>query len=359
MKKNIPINKGNYTNMEPPGRADLFNQYRGEGWEEQYWDYRRKWSEWPQKQILSDYPLQLDAELSNICNLDCPMCFRRKEEYNKRHNVRLMDFELFKKIIDQIGCNVPALRLSLRGESTLHPKIVDCIKYAKAKGIKEVSFLTNGSKLAEEFFEELLLAGVDWITISVDGTYEKYEQIRRPLKFEKTLQKVKSTKKVKEKHNAHRPVIKIQSIWSAIRDNPEEFYKTFAPHVDLIAFNPLIDYLGKDEDHLIEYIEHFCCPQPYQRLIVGADGIAMMCTNDEENTEYIGNVNEDSIYEIWHGERLNAIRELHKKRDGFMEIPVCRKCFLPRKTETIETAVVNGREFVIKNYINRNQVIGR
>jgi hypothetical protein len=240
----------------------------------------------------------------------------------------------------------------------LHPHLVDCIEYAKKNGIKEVSFLTNGSKLSESYFEKLLLAGIDWITISVDGINATYEKIRKPLKFNQILKRIKMIKTLKEKHAVNRPVIKIQSIWPAISTNPEEFYNTLAPYADLIAFNPLIDYLEKDREPIIEYIDNFSCPQIYQRLIVGADGIAMMCTNDEENSQFIGDANKTSIFDIWHGEPLNTIREFHSQKNGFLKIEVCRKCFLPRKTEISETAVVNGRRFVIENYVNRSQIIG-
>ena len=42
-----------------------------------------------------------------------------------------MEFELFKKVIDEIAFKVPAIRLSLRGESTLNKYFTECIKYAK------------------------------------------------------------------------------------------------------------------------------------------------------------------------------------------------------------------------------------
>lgn len=357
--KYIPINKGNYSSMETPEREARFERIRAENWENEYKEYRRKWSELALSQSVSPYPLQVDAELSNICNLKCPMCFRSVEEYNKKENVVFMEYDLFKKIIDEIGGKVPALRLSLRGESTLHPRIIDCIEYAKKGGIKEISFLTNGGKLSGEFFEELLLAGVDWITISVDGMYETYEKIRKPLKFSETLSRIKAANEIKKKHGTNRPVIKIQSIWPAIRDNPEEFYNTFRPYADLVAFNPLIDYLGADDEKFIEYIDEFSCPQIYERLVIGADGIAAMCTNDEENLQYIGDARKQTIHEIWHSAELNAVRETHKEKGGFKKLAVCRKCFLPRKTEDVEEALVNGRKVKILNYVNRIQIVGK
>jgi radical SAM protein with 4Fe4S-binding SPASM domain len=354
--KNIPINKGNYSSFETEKRENLFELYKAENWEEDYAKYRKNWSKYPQEQVISQYPLLVDIELASVCNLKCPMCYTITDEFKEKVNAKLMNFTLFKKIIDEIGGKVPALRLSLRGESTLHPKFIECIKYAKKNGIKEVSTLTNGSKLESEYFKKMVDAGIDWITISIDGLNEEYEKIRKPLKFKDTLEKVKNIAKYKKENNIHKPVIKIQSLWPSIKNNPEKFYNTFEPITDLIAFNPLIDYLQQDSD--IVYVNNFSCPQLYQRIVVGADGSVMMCSNDEENDHIIGDANKQTIYSIWHGKTLNKVRELHLKQDGYKKLDVCKRCYLPRETEINESSEVNGRKFNILNYVNRKQKIG-
>lgn len=355
-KKNIPINKGNYSSFETQERETLFEKNKSLGWELEYTEYRKNWSKFPKEQIINEYPLLVDLELASLCNLKCPMCYTITEEFKEKVNAKLMDFELYKKIIDEIKGKVPALRLSLRGESTLHPKLIECIKYAKDSGIKEISFLTNGSKLELPYFEKIVKAGIDWITISIDGLDEEYERIRKPLKFKETLQKVKDMNQYKKDNNIHKPVIKIQALWPSIKKDPERFYNTFEHITDLIAFNPLIDYLQNDSD--IVYINNFSCPQLYQRIVVGADGSVMMCSNDEENDHIIGNANNQTIHSIWHGEELNKVRELHLQQDGYKNLDVCKRCYLPRQTETTESSEVNGRKFDILNYSNRSQKIG-
>lgn len=352
---NIPINKGNYS-MDTPEREKAFRSKLSEGWRRIYQVYRKNWAEYPVKQHVAEYPLLVDIELSTVCNLKCPMCYTITDEFRKKVKVGLMDFSLFKRIIDEIAGKVPAVRLSLRGEPTLHPKFIDCIAYAKKKGINEVSTLTNGSKLTAQYFEKMMRAGIDWITISVDGIGKTYENIRRPLKFNDILRKIKDIKAVKGRNKRGKPAIKIQAIWPAIKNNPGKFYNTFLPYVDLVAFNPLIDYLGKDEKIVFE--EGFACPQHYQRLVIGANGLAMMCSNDEEASVIVGDANKETIYDIWHGNALNRIRAAHKRKNGFMDIPVCRKCYLPRLTRDGE-AHVNGRKINIRNYVNRGQVVGK
>lgn len=348
MDKYVPINKGNY-DMDTEERLEQFEANRALGWEKVYYEYRKNWIEYPQKQIVSEYPLLVDIELSTVCNLKCPMCYTITEGFKNRVCTQFMSMNLFKKIVDEIAGKVPAVRLSLRGEATLNPDFIECVRYCKEMGIGEVSFLTNGSRLSEEYFIDIAEAGADWITISIDGIGDQYEKIRKPLKFEETLQKIKKIHEIKRRHSWSRPVIKIQGIWPAIRENPSEFYNTFAPYVDLVAFNPLIDFANKGEGAVYE--ENFICPQLYQRLVIGVDGNVLLCANDEDGKCVVGDMNVDSVYNIWHGNEMERVRKLHKNGD-FKMIDVCRQCYLPRVTEESEHAFVNDREIVIKNYLN-------
>ena len=267
-----------------------------------------------------------------------------------------MSMELFHKIVDEIGGKVPAVRLSLRGEPTLHPDFVSCIRACKERGIGEVSFLTNASTLTKDRFIEFAEAGADWITVSIDGIGETYESIRRPLRFADTLKRLQDIHEVKAQRGWKRPVIKIQSIWPAIQADPSAFYNTYAPYVDLVAFNPLISGYSSHENSGVVYLEDFSCPQLYQRLVIGAGGRVLLCANDEEGRRVLGDMNQQSVYEIWHGEPIETIRALHRK-NAFREVDVCRDCYLPRETED-EYAFVNGRKIVVKNYVSREEPQG-
>ena len=352
-----PINKGQFT-LEPPERDAEFERKRGFGVEDDYRENRRQWTEFPKQQYVADYPLHVDIELSSVCNLRCPMCYTITEEFKKKVNARLMDYDLFTKIVDECAAGgVYSIRLSLRGESFLHRRILDCVRYAKQKGIKEVSTLTNGLRLDEEMFKEIMEAGIDWITISFDGLGEVYEQIRRPAKYERAVEKIANYARIKKEAGRVKPVIKVQSVLPAIRDDPKAFYDVFAPITDMVSANPLIDYLQKDDKSMILYEENFSCPQLYQRLVIGADGLVMMCANDEESEQVVGDANKQTIHEIWHGTELQKARLSHKLHRGVEDYSICAKCYLPRKTEQA-VLEIGDREVVAENYINRSQVIG-
>ena len=129
----------------------------------------------------------------------------------------------------------------------------------------------------------------------------------------------------------------------------------------MVAYNPLIDYLFNDKE--IVYEENFSCPQPYQRLTIYSDGRAAMCAKtgygeDKEGYEIVGDANSQSVYDIWHGDKMQKVRDTLSKEDGFKNIKTCLNCYYPRKAIPNEKAKVGDREITIENYVNRKQQVG-
>ena len=334
-----------------------FDLKRGRGHLLSYIKNRIRWHLFPRIHYVSEFPSHVDIELSSLCNLSCPMCYTTTDKFKSKVERANMDFDLYKKIIDECSqYNLYSIRLSLRGEAFLNKHIYDMIKYAKDKGIKEVSSLTHGGFLDEKKFEQLIDLGLDWLTISFDGVGETYNKIRYPLKFEDSVKKIKNYQEIKKRRKVVKPVVKIQTVWPAISENPQEFYNIFNPITDQVASNPLLDYLGNDTDIVFE--ENFTCPQLWERLVIGADGNVMLCANDEMELHNLGNVRDESLYNIWHGERLNKAREIHIKHLGVKEIEPCKHCYLPRKMES-DTANLGNHFVKIDKYVNREQTIGK
>jgi len=353
----MKINKGQFS----LSTADKlkFDLRRGNGSLFRFAINRVKWHLFPRMHLVPDFPDHVDIEISTLCNMKCPMCYTTTEEFKKTVPRQFMPFDLFKKIVDECArYNIYSIRLSLRGESLIHPYIVSMVAYAKKQGIREISTLTNGLALTPTLFEQLLEAGLTWLTISVDGMDETYEQIRKPARFSDVLTKIKACYRIKQQHHSVHPVVKIQSIWPAIKDDPTRFYETFAPYVDLVASNPLIDYLGKDDDSCISYEEDFDCPVLYERLVVGSDGSVLLCSNDENGRYILGNAKKEDLHTIWHGSLITQARRLHHMHRGYLEIEPCRHCYLPRQTKSIKEQI-GSHEIVVEKYTGRTDEIGK
>ena len=334
-----------------------FHLNRGRGNLFSYVLNRFKWHYFHKFHIVGNYPEHVDIELSSACNMRCPMCYTITDQYIKSVKRTNMKFDLIEKILKECAKGgVYSIRLSWRGELTLNPKWLETIKMAKKLGIKEVSTLTNGLLITPEKFEQLMKAGLDWLTISVDGVGEEYNKIRAPAKFDDLIYKLKKFKEIKKKYNFKKPVIKVQTIWPAIEKNPNIYFDTFRPLVDQVTCNQLVDYLGQDDENSIVYAKGFDCHVLYQRLTVGADGRVLLCYNDEFDNHILGDLNNDeSIKDIWNGKLIREARDIHKKNQGVEKYTACKKCFLPREHESFKKIKIDKRSIPIDKLRGRSQ----
>lgn len=302
-------------------------------WREWLWNIKRKhkvgflinriqWYLYPNIQYISKFPLHIDFEVSSLCNMRCPMCFR---PHRTDQNDGLMDVELFKNAIDECAkFGLYSIRVSWRGESTTHPELIEMIRYAKKKSIKEVSFLTNALEIKNEYAKELVLSGVDYISISIDGMYEEYNKIRKPAKFEETIERIKNLRRLRDTIGKGYPLLKVNTIWTQVKDCAKDYYTIFSPIVDIISFNPDYDY----SETKVDIPSDFICQYPYQRLSVKWNGEIPMCISDWDGEIIIGDLRKDTLYEIWNGERMNEIRKMHIN-GKIHDISPCKKCHRP------------------------------
>ena len=112
-------------------------------------------------QIPPRIPLYF-IEVTNTCNLNCDFCPRN----DLSRGTGFMEFDLFELIIKKIkAAGARYVNLNRFGESLTHPRFPEMLRYAKAQGIPNVGFVTNGQLLSAEIVEDILDAGVDWINI--------------------------------------------------------------------------------------------------------------------------------------------------------------------------------------------------
>lgn len=317
MSNNVIINSGF---NEILGTDRFENSYEKPS--EKYIEYRRKWSENPKKFILEDFPLHVDIESTNACNLRCVMCPRNF----MTEKIGFIDFSLYKKIVDE-GCEqkLPSIKLNYRGEPLMHPRIVDLVKYAKDKGIMEVQFNTNGLLLTEEKADALINAGLDRIIFSFDGaTKETYEKIRTGSNYETVINNIKKFVELRNNLGNKKPYVRVQFV--RMEQNKHEvdqfisMWKDIANRLSVHAFKS-----PEGENKNLESLNHFPCPRIWQRIMVYWDGEVVMCCGDWKRSYRLGNAKESTIYEIWHSEKYNKVRDFHKN-GKFDAIEVCAKC---------------------------------
>jgi len=326
-----------------------FAAKRGRGHMLAYLKNRLVWFFYPKWNITTKFPTHVDIEISNICQLNCPMCYTTTDYFKQKVKRSLLDFNLFKKAVDECKrYSVYSLRFSWRGEPLMHPRIIDMLKYAKDAGIKEVSFLTNGGNLDSNMIDQLIINNLDWITVSFDGLYDVYERYRKPLKFKETVEKLKTLQRRKKELGKQKPVLKVQTVWSAIEKDPNAYFKFMHPIVDEIAFNPEKDKRYYQEFESQAHKKDYVCPRLWQRIYVSASGNIGVCLSDVYENYVIGDLRNMTIYEAWNSEKFRTMRKKHKLGNR-LDYIICRRCQAGLKRRNM-TFSIDGRKIDAKSY---------
>ena len=81
-----------------------------------------------QKDLVTGYPTHLFVDVTNICNLRCPLCPTGAGTLNRKKGS--MPLETFKKIVDEMHRYLISIDLFNWGEPLLHKHVYDMIRYA-------------------------------------------------------------------------------------------------------------------------------------------------------------------------------------------------------------------------------------
>jgi radical SAM protein with 4Fe4S-binding SPASM domain len=291
--------------------------------------------EYPAGFILRDFPMHLDIEATSRCNLRCTFCDKLPQLAKGQFGD--MDMVLYKKIIDEgARNNLWGVKLSYRGEPLLHKGIVEMVSYAKKNGILDVYFNTNGMLLTRSMSEQLLDAGLDRISISIEGTEpEQFERHRVGARFDVIIKNIDDLLEARKKRGSAFPKLRIQTVYFPGMD--VERYKDFwSKRCDEVA---AIDY--KDGANLKTGLTHdWACPQLWQRMTIQWDGSVSPCNNDDRCLLVVGNINERTVRECWHDNSVNDARRLHKEGASH-KVPACNGC--PWRTAQINKIISGGQ----------------
>lgn len=316
-----------------------------------------------EKVIPLDTPFILYLDPSSACNLSCEFCpcgNAHKDLWTeeKRNSIEIMDFDLYKKIIDdcrKFPQKIKVLRLYKEGEPLVNKKLPEMIEYARKSGkFETIDFTTNGTLLTPELNRKLVKAGLSRINISVEALDAKgYQEICNVnLDYDKFVQNIRDL--YEHRGDCH---IFIKTMVDNIdKDTEQRFYDLFGDICDEIAMEHIANCWPGFENttelvnvyHGEGYKEYVVCPRIFYILTINANGTASHCIVDWNYKGIIGDTRKQSIVDIWNSRAYQDIRMAHlncKRR----EITLCKDCM------EIESAAVDNidayREELLKRMV--------
>ncbi len=292
-----------------------------------YLIFRYKFLEFPKKRIVSEFPNYLLIEPVSACNLRCVMCFQIDETFTKDKNfMGQMDIELFKKTIDEAyEGGTQAITIASRGEPTLHSKLGEMLEYCKGKFF-EIKLNTNATRLNEKLIHKILQSDVTDVVFSVDSyTKKEYESIRVRGIFDDVLNNIKIFKEIKEKSY---PNSKCATRVSGVKFDPnqnqekfKEFWEKYVDHVVMVEIENRWDTYHNSKD----IAGTNPCDYLWERMYVWFDGICNPCDADYKSELSVGNIQKNSLREIWNGEKFSKLRSMHLDSKRNLCYP-CDRC---------------------------------
>jgi hypothetical protein len=137
----------------------------------------------PQRDLnVRPLPSRLYIECTAACNISCAQaCCAPETGITRTRQAGMLDFELFRRVVDEAGPSLERIEFFNYGEAFLHKRAIEMCEYIKARFPNVYLYTsTNGLAFNEEQVRRLVRSGIDEVTFSVDGaTQESYAKYRQ------------------------------------------------------------------------------------------------------------------------------------------------------------------------------------
>ena len=302
--------------------------------------YLSKWSGSP---IQWGVPFNVSIEPTTTCNLGCPECPSGLKSFTRPTGN--MEYDFYKKTLDEIGDKLIYLYFYFQGEPYLHPRFLELVKEASQRNIYTVTS-TNAHFLTERKAKETIASGLDRILISIDGTtQETYEQYRVGGSLEKVIEGTKNLVKAKRDAGSQTPHIIFQFLVVRPNEHQIEDVKKLATEigVDEVKLKTAQVYDYKNGHDLIPTLDQYSrytvqkdgtyqiknellnhCWKLWHSCVITWDGRIVPCCFDKDAQHQLGDLNTKKFSEIWQSDLYRSFRSRVLKSRA--EIDICTNC---------------------------------
>jgi hypothetical protein len=170
-------------------------------------------------------PGRMYIECTAACNISCTeACCSPETGITRTRQSGMLDFELFRRVIDEVGPTIGRIDFFNYGEAFLHKRAIEMCEYIK-KNFPHIYLYTstNGLAFSEDGARRLVHSGIDEVTFSVDGaTQESYVQYRQRGKLDVALNNLRAMADEKRKAGRDLPYLNWRYILFKWNDSDEE-----------------------------------------------------------------------------------------------------------------------------------------
>ncbi|MFH1367122.1 MAG: radical SAM protein [Patescibacteria group bacterium] len=296
-------------------------------------------------------PFYITLEPTNICPLRCPLCPTGSGKTQRPKGY--MNFELYKKIVDELEDCLFFIILHAFGEPFLNKDIFRMIAYARQKNIGTV-ISTNLCTVNEKEISRIVSSGLEHLIVSLDAAdQETYLKYRLGGDFNKVIKNLSLLVREKRKQKSSIPFIEWQYI--IMKHNQSEIKKAkeiaekigvnkfknyteakidltfFKGYYDRVEANKWLTPQKIKELEKMNYQKTFLFGRPcsflWHSAVIYWDGRYYPCCYVEDEKNAFADYNKESFAKIWHSLNYQASRNIFKKnKKEFNFKTVCHLC---------------------------------
>jgi radical SAM protein with 4Fe4S-binding SPASM domain len=250
----------------------------------------------------------------------------------------------FRAIIAKVAAHTNTLMFYFMGEPFLNSDAYSMIRIAKEAGIPWITTCTNGEVLDPE---ELVMSGIDEVNFQLGGISQKTHEVYRVNgDLEKALRNIKEVVRLKHERKTG-PRILAGMILMRHNEHEAEAFRKKVKELgvdEALIVDPCVrtieqgrSYLPKDKRSWYYDAEAFSagilrpqfahnnfCQWIYYSIVILTNGDVVPCCRDTKGEHIMGNILNQTLQEVWNGERYRAFRrELSVGQSG---LDICRLC---------------------------------
>ena len=180
----------------------------------------------PQRALdVAVHPNRIFIECTAACNISClEACCAPETGIARTREAGMLDFEVFRRAVDETGPSLVRIDFFNYGETFLHKRAVEMCEYIKTRFPQIYLYTsTNGLAFKEEAVRRLVHSGIDEVTFSIDGaTQETYGRYRQRGRLEVALANLRTMAEEKRASGRDLPFINWRYILFRWNDSDDE-----------------------------------------------------------------------------------------------------------------------------------------
>jgi hypothetical protein len=140
-------------------------------------------------------PSRLFIECTAACNISCfHACCAPETGITRTRQAGMLDFDLFRRVVDEAGPTLGRIDFFNYGEAFLHKRAIEMCEYIKSRFPHIYLYTsTNGLAFSDAQARRLTHSGIDEVTFSIDGaTPESYVRYRQRGRFDVAISNLRA-----------------------------------------------------------------------------------------------------------------------------------------------------------------------